>query len=393
MLTIRHGGHSQDGALPAYMSFTVHDAADQLVGRVTVFLDMVASEVLKTRMEVADHDRQRVVHEALSRYAVPRLQAELADPQSRDAFLSNPDSQWNLDRDDLDELLRLVTTKRCDYQIAESRDLYCTAAAYGDPMIVDKLGPRSVAVTSREICNDCRLADATVLCSHLLHPTIMGTMRLNGSPPTRDIDGALCNKGRAEIERPAACHAGWHACWERVVRDDSPIPAEPPPLALPDALDAFDTAWRLAMGTRRRLLTLRSLTTAVGIEQPVVDRESFRNRVDNLADVISTLNVDDDLLPDGFSEQGSLNRLAAAIAKRQGDPAHSEVLVAPLRAVTGLRKALTHSGAASGAPRHAVAMGFDWPPADWHDAWTRVRVTVINSLREIRHALNAIEQD
>jgi hypothetical protein len=161
-------------------------------------------------------------------------------------------------------------------------------------------------------------------------------------------------------------------------------------LALPEAFDVLDAAWRLLFGKRNRLVALRAATDTAGLAQSASDRDAFQARIDDLAAILADLTVDDELIPEEVPEnhrRGSLNRMESVLADRLGDDEDAHRLVAPLRHVVELRNGLTHSGAAGDLPSHAAGLGLEWPPMDWSAAWDTVRAAIVSALAEVRQEL------
>lgn len=69
----------------------------------------------------------------------------------------------------------------------------------------------------------------------------------------------------------------------------SPSPVILPPMALPDALDHLDLAWRLATG--EHLVRVPRAAMAAKLTQPVISIEEFESRCSALSDLLGSLNL------------------------------------------------------------------------------------------------------
>lgn len=172
---------------------------------------------------------------------------------------------------------------------------------------------------------------------------------------------------------------------------DSVLPL--PPLAVPEALDSLDWAWRL--GFEQPLFERPQLTSVADATLAAAGREDLVTRLSNLANVLDAARVDDILLPAAHSNaRGALNRMKLALGRKLTDPDKSAAqdAVDELRAVVQLRVALQHKTTTS--TRHpdqetALArLGLDFP-ANPSVAWERVRRTVVDAAAAIRRALRA----
>jgi hypothetical protein len=113
-----------------------------------------------------------------------------------------------------------------------------------------------------------------------------------------------------------------------------------PPLALPEALDHLDLAWRMVTG--QRLLRVPRATPAGLLTQPAASGEEFAARCSALTDVLNSFE-----LADPPEMNGSLQRLKTQLQDRLGDTAGRAVGgVEMLRHLVALRVGQQHGGAA-----------------------------------------------
>lgn len=375
-------------ALPA---FTVQERNGSVLARVQVGISNSAVAQAESRLKsrgLTEEDRGELWANVLLRYGVRYLESILQDPDYRADLLESRDAKYLLTSSDLDPLIELAVEKRCNYQVAYGRDLYCSAAAPTDETAVGKEGLQTLAPTSRPVCQACDLPDADFLCSHLHHPSVTGF--LAGGGYDRKVGPAQCDLGRPEVSDASRCCAGGHACWQRIVAFPRERTASLSALSLPEGLDVLDAAWRLAFGRRKRLLALRSATDVAGLTQAASDRDTFQARIDDLADILSSLNVGDELLPEKGEEvddRGSLNRVQSVLSSKLDDSERAKGLLEPLRHIVGIRNGMTHSGYAKQLPSHSVALDLSWPPSDWSAAWQHVQAVAVDALARIRWEL------
>jgi hypothetical protein len=130
-----------------------------------------AERLLDSRYQEAT-ERARL-EDALLRFAVPRIERELATGSL--PFESSSEVQTiTVGDDDVAVLADLLANKSCRYQRREGRDLFCSAADRHDQTAVGSIGLTSLAPTSRPVCARCELPSSEVICSELHHPTVRG---------------------------------------------------------------------------------------------------------------------------------------------------------------------------------------------------------------------------
>jgi hypothetical protein len=163
------------------------------------------------------------------------------------------------------------------------------------------------------------------------------------------------------------------------------IPASP--LALPEALDFLDTAWRVAFGKRQALLRLRDTLSIAKLSQACTTRADFESQLSALADILKAMDIPDALLSKTreINKDQTLTRLLDCLQTRLEGSDYQEVerAVSTLRTVNEIRVALQHSGASRELPTSMAKLGIPYPP-QWGDAWDRIRAATIEALRVIR---------
>jgi hypothetical protein len=156
-----------------------------------------------------------------------------------------------------------------------------------------------------------------------------------------------------------------------------------PPLALPEAFDHLDLAWRLV--TKSKLVRVPRATVPARLTQPVQSVEEFESRCSALSDLLASFDVPVGSLP---SNSGSLQRMSAELERLLGDRASTAVAaVVTLRRVAGIRNAQQHTGSAVRYDRDRAALGLSRFGSDWSGAWSHLEVVTVESLTTIREEL------
>lgn len=336
---------------------------------------------------------QSQVEAALLRLAVRRIERGVADGSLPSESTSEIQTV-RVEEDDLAELAGLVGEKTCDYQVSDRRDLLCSAAGPKDDTVIGTRGHRRVAPTSRPICARCDLPDTDAMCSNLLHPAITGSRTKTSWD--RMVIGALCDKARPEIAQPVGCRAGGHECWERVIEPvEAPTQPTTSPLSLPEQLDFLDAVWRAAFG--QPLLHLGPAAHVAGLTLGCATREEFRARLSDVADVLDSLRVPNDLLPpDQSGARGALKRVELALTATSLDRDEKDRVteaVAKLRSVVRIRVGLQHGDAAKDLPEHFGKLQIPYPPTDWEVAWNQVLARTVDSLVGLRDEVRRLAND
>lgn len=297
---------------------------------------------------------------------------------------------------DMADVVRLYLSKTCTYQVLNGRDLFCSVASPGDETAVATDGIRRLAPTTRAVCLACNLPATDFICSHLSHPQI-GGLRSEGRVERAMMLPPLCDLGLpGVIDNATLCRAGGHSCWRAVVEPQDVEPAVPhSPVALAEAFDDLDAIWRLAFGKEKRLLFVKRAGDVVGLTQPCATPDEFDSRMSDLTQMVKSLHVLDELLPEalrGTPKEESLNRLAAVMEARLPPEERGRVVhaIAILRAVTGIRVAAQHSDAAVKQPAGLHTLGIAFPIRNYGEAWDRIRSQTVGAFYEIREAIRTL---
>jgi len=297
-----------------------------------------------------------------------------------------------------DETVGLLTDlsrgdKECSYQEHDSGNLFCTAASPADntalPIIMNN--GRRVAPTSRPLCAACELPDTDFICSHFLHPQVLGTKAMGGPSGfiNRKLVDGLCDLNRPEFANKRDCHAGGNPCWERIVEvETAPAVEAVPPQAVEQALDDLDVRWRLAFANRH-VVRLPGAADVSVLALPCGNRDEFERHLSSLADIMKRLDIPDHMFTEGteLPEVTHTNaRLELLFEQKLTDPqelAQLKDAVSTLRSINHLRVGGQHGGEAQQRrARAADALGV---PLDgrWGEAWERVRALAAHALRDI----------
>jgi hypothetical protein len=362
-------------------------ADDGSVFFVHVLLSFEQQVNLTTDLGVDDKDGDdEGIDRALLRYGVRWVESAIRDGIiPGEGADSERDSEIRIREADLPLLVNLAGEKECGYQLSEGRDLYCSAADPADKTAVGTRGLRRLAPTSRPLCAGCGLPDTDYVCSHLLHPGVVGITAHVGIIQRRLV-GAICDIGREEIRNPGQCRLGGNPCWIRTVERELPSAEPASPQALLEALDYFALAWRVTFG--RALLRLRSVSDATGLLVPCASRADVQSRLSDLADILKRFDIPDELLDAKDRDtraDSTLVRMEALLRAKleQDDFEAAKRSTDMLKAVARARAGLQHSGATGELPPKLAALGVAYPPTDWASAWDEIRARVTEALRNL----------
>lgn len=162
---------------------------------------------------------------------------------------------------------------------------------------------------------------------------------------------------------------------------DNPVTSQPlPVMALPDALDHLDLAWRLV--TREPLLHVQRLAAAAKLSQPAISAEEFESRCSALSEVLNGFN----LAADG----GKLNNMKTKLTELLGVHAgRARDAVDTLRDVIAIRAGQQHSAVVR-AERARSSLGLSAFGGDWAGQWEQVRGVTVQALNTIREEISAL---
>jgi hypothetical protein len=345
--------------------------------------------ILAPRVEPPPDDQgENQWDRAVLRWSVRRIEAELQD----DVLSIEPtNSYYVIDTtpEDREAIARLLGGKACDYQLAEGRNTYCSAASRNDETATTSNGLTLLAPTSAPICKACELPAADYVCDHLVHPEVVGTQYVGGRW-IRRLVSALCEQGQPLERVGGGCRPDGNPCWTRALEvDEAEDTTVLVTMALPEAFDYLNATWQVRYRHHGPLVRLLTAVDAAGISHGVNSRSEFEERISDLADIVTNLHISDEVLPAGLAEErrkGSLSRLDAALgASLDPEPAaRTAEAVQVLRRVTNVRNGFGHSGAARKLPGAFAALGLAFPPTSWAEAWDQIRRRTISALATIR---------
>jgi hypothetical protein len=358
-----------------------------------------AVEVLGLRVLGADKFSSSSLQRGLLRYAVRRVEDALsagaiqADESGKAHVMETPAD---------DESIRLIADlgrgdKTCSYQETEGPDLFCTAAGPKDETAVMVLNNgRWVAPTSRPLCAACDLPDTDYICSHFLHPLVIGLRTLGGpsSIKSRQVADGLCDLDQPEFAQHRECHVGGNHCWQRIV-DVETVPSieQVPAQAIEQALDDLEVRWRLAFS--RSIVRLPAAEDVSVLALPSGSRDEFDRRLSSFANILKRLDIPDDL----FAERDelpkkdvTLHRFERLFAERLAEDDLEPLLRAThvLRRINELRAGTQHSNQQDRL-RAAEELGVNLD-GRWAEAWERVRALAARALRDVGAAARRLTQ-
>jgi hypothetical protein len=326
----------------------------------------------------ADHG-EATFREVILRWTVDRMERGLHENEFSQGL-----NFIDLGVDDFEVLRRMVREKNCDYQVAEGRDLFCSASSHLDSAKIAQIGLRFFATTSAHLCFECSLPDKKDICSHLSHAKV----KYDGLGGRR-AEGAECGLRKPGIKTPVLCVAGGNDCWVRMVQargeDRAPIYAAP---MLTQALDLLDSSWRLRFDTKSRLLRLRSAASTAILETACSTSEDFQVRLSALADILKSLQVESKLVKDEKIEASqTFKRMRAALAQAITDEPGLELVysaIHKLEAVNEFRVASQHSDTKVNRVHAQLDLGIRYyPEASWKEVWDDLRSRLVQALATI----------
>jgi len=325
----------------------------------------------------------------LLRFAVQRIDGDLR-AGALPATPSTVVHRLQVEEADL-PLVASMHAKTCEYQQRDGRDLLCSAAAPNDATQVGVVGRRVIAPTSTVACLACELPDTDYLCSHLLHPQVMGVRTMGGPFPARTLGQCACDLGRQEVREPHKCHANGHDCWTWIVEPELETATIPAEGMLGEAFDFLNAVWELHF--RHSLLRLRSVTAAGRLSQPCRSRSEFDSAMSALDDTLKLLEVGDELLPSeqrGIPKTSTFKRLQACLEPGldEADTARLLDAVGLLMATNDIRVAAQHGGTKRSLPEAFERLGLRFT-ASWPETWGGVQAKVIEALGVLRSIVEA----
>jgi hypothetical protein len=392
--TIRHNRDGDFGLWPAGDGksefrdcFTIHEGPDSNLCVFKVFL-WVNSEGVFVYQALSKRYGDARLQEFFLTWAVERIARGL-----REGEFVNGQDRIEIGEEELRLVEQIAAEKRCDYQVTEGRDWYCTGDTSRDTALgpMRTVGLKKFSPTSLHQCRNCTLPDSRILCSQLSHPSLMSGV----GAKSRMIADAKCGINQPNIQNGGGCHAGGHPCWQYWVMptaQDQPSAYVSP--ALTRVLDYLDTAWRLRFRKADRLVTSPSVENAGSLERACVTREEFGNRIIALADMLAALQPDSVLDAATLDKvKGSLSRLEVAINQNIVDLARRSRAIDGvnlLRAANDLRAGVAHGGykarAAAVNAERGLGVTF-YPNESWGRTWDHVRARVTEALSWIAAVL------
>jgi hypothetical protein len=154
---------------------------------------------------------------------------------------------------------------------------------------------------------------------------------------------------------------------------------------LPEQLDFLDAVWRAVFN--QRLLQLESTAHVAGLALGCSSREEFTARLSDLADVLNSLHVPNDLLGSDRRVRGALTRVERALEATvldQDGKDRATAAIASLRSVVRIRAGLQHADVAHELHEHFDKLKIAYPSTDWGTTWQQVRARTIDALVQVR---------
>jgi hypothetical protein len=158
-----------------------------------------------------------------------------------------------------------------------------------------------------------------------------------------------------------------------------------PPMALPEALDHLDLAWRLVMNGP--LIHTRRLSRGAVLTQPANSADEFDARCSALKDILDQMKV---AQPDvkGASQWKSLSRIEYHLVRLA--PTETESInraIKALRDVAAIRDSQQHDGLVGAASEARLRLGLSRFGGNWSHDWNVVRTSTIEAVGVLREIL------
>jgi hypothetical protein len=273
------------------------------------------------------------------------------------------------------------TRKECVWQERALREWSCLA----------HVGEGTNATTP-SLCAGCRVPDERVVCAHLMKP---GISLSRTSAKVMSAPGCMIGNDPAD---GADCRIGGKPCWTRIIETRIASPLDPPrdlPRSISDELDFLRLVARDRLGISDAVPVpqARSISELFG---ECDSAEDLQRRLATLGDLINRLDFIDALDPtDRNDGQGqklkSLGALDKLLEVKQTGTSGTGGPVSVLRSIVRVRNTFPmHTQPATRESFRAV--GIDYPPADWHIAWTQILLGFWSAIRRVREALQTVDR-
>jgi hypothetical protein len=332
---------------------------------------------------------------ALTAYAVRKIESVLRidGPDAVAGFRAGV--RLDIELSEIEMLAERADAKECVYQHRDQRELFCAASYDEDPAGPVRVGLRWLAPTTATVCEHCDLPNADLICSHLSHPSVGGAN--DGDFYQRLPLHARCERRQPNVSNGVRCRPGGHACWVRTVPapESRPSDLDRSPIAFSEALHFLNVVWTMKFGKARALVQSRDGTAHARIAQGARDRDEFRARLSDLADVLKTISIANDMLPSGNENSGPLIRIRLSLESKLVDATDQGRLaraVKTLQSVNDLRTEGQHSGAAETLKSGLAGLCVRYPPDDWAELWGQVRAIAAGALTEIRRLVEQVPE-
>lgn len=300
---------------------------------------------------------------------------------------------------DVPSIIAFRRQKTCDYQRLIGRELFCSAASPEDKSVSFQEGPAKLAPTTRQLCRECDLPPAELVCVHLAHPTVGAVPdRHSTRVAQRLMVNGYCELGKNMNGNGTKCRAGGNECWERQVEPVSEVDSAPySSRDLPVAFDFLNVIWQRVF--KRLLFAKAGFQKSAALSLPCGNRDEFATRVGDLNELLRKMEIPDELLRDDnklsgkhpIPEAEKLNRLSACLRSKLTSDEHDQIAHAIdiLKAINVVRNKITHGGAELiDALRY---LGIKHPINDYSESWDRIRAKAAEALSMIRSSLETLE--
>jgi hypothetical protein len=158
-----------------------------------------------------------------------------------------------------------------------------------------------------------------------------------------------------------------------------------PPMALPEAFDHLDLAWRLVM--RSPLIGAKRLSRGALLTLQVNSADEFDSHCSAVKDILDHMQVERPQIP-AAQQWKSMNSMQFHLRNLvPAEVASIDGAIKTLRSVADLRDSQQHDGMASKASEARTFLGLSRFSGDWFHDWNMVRFETVQALRVLREAL------
>lgn len=158
-----------------------------------------------------------------------------------------------------------------------------------------------------------------------------------------------------------------------------------PPMALPEAFDHLDLAWRLVM--KSPLIGTKRLSRGAVLTQPVNSADEFDSRCSAVKDILDQMQVDRPQIKEAAQWKSISSMQYRLKALAPAETASIDKAIKTLRSVAALRDSQQHGGMVNAASEARTYLGLSRFSENWFHDWNAVKAETVQALRMLREIL------